>query len=939
MLKMSDLEKYSEEERKYYMNLFFLPVLERYRSRPLQDIVPLVFVLYAVYKGVELRFDDGRLAESVEDGCVKEKVLGALYRQTLSNSIGRKCREAEELYYALVSFDGPVCRRAIADFLESYILLRPGVEDTPLFPEFLGKDLARILSGHGARNVYESGSGLGLVSRVYDGWEMYTAFDLGFDNTLMAEVLQDITGKREVFPASRDYITMTMSHVMGEYDTFVLNLLDKDLYVADGPKDLEGKLEEILASGRCRLVVMMLGYEFCVDARYEGLRRALCERGILEEVVEIDGNCFKSGAGRSAVLVLDNERAQRRPVVFHQVSRNRLLSADTAVSFEELASCHFVLESLLYARPQWQHRDGPPSGAEVETVPFGSLVKEFVATEWFSREGHPDCQLCLTEEDYGRTPPRVFSSKAPHKWPPLPSRYRSYQKGSAVSILFEKDVAGYKVCRIDSKCGYTVPLKTISMVPADSVDVPYFICVLFMSEGLRDVLRGIRNMLCEGSFMHPGGNRLPHGYLADILATRPVRIVPDKGKQVEAVREIIRNAESVAKTDMEYGIVVVGTPFTETDRGNLDSWKIRIVAETDRVKGPGGLEEILKEDAEGLREVDAIFFDTDVERGEDPAGYDGLFDAMNVCGTKPLVAVSDVGLESFNRIVRRCYEREREKRKGDQFVFSKDGGALRNAVRDLRDNLDAERSPDRVVKAKYSKELDLAQDLDPSGDMTRTLVDAMRGEFHDDEDPRKAVDGIAVLRKRAEMLFNDAKERGLLPPFKSLGAFPQFLERGEYFDRNDRSFYRLTEKVMPETLSCAFAYFVTITNGGTHDGTEGGPDVGGYINETKSPNIYRSCACILMDMLRWYHGLRTRAGGPFYVKTNPFLDGDIVKKIRNGRSDYYYIGCVHLNYRPGLEEGLPGKRIALRGLGQERYPAPQGVEGEIRYYSDDYKIW
>ena len=926
MLSIHDLEAFPGEESQFYLDVMRLPVLSRYGARPLQDIIPLVFVMYAVIRDVELHFDDGRLEGSGTEGFGKGDVLDDLYRHTVNRRIDGKCREAEELLEALVRLEAPRHKAMLSEFLEAYILLRPNVNDSPVYPGRLSEELVRILSGHGAKRVYESGSGLGLVSRVYDGWESYTAYDLGDVNMLFAQLLQELAGKRKVMYSSRDYLPMP--YMMTRYDTVVLNILNMEI-VHDFIGNLKRMTEHIFAAEGCRLVIFMVNYAVCAGERFEEFRKSLCDKGVLEEVIEVDKDCFRSDASRSAVLVLNMEGTECRQVMFRHVSRRIAGHGDLAVPYEELASCHFVLESRLYVGNPFSF-DYLPSDAGSTTVLFGSLVKEFVKVKWFSEKDHPDCKVCLTGEDYSRTPPEVFSLKAPHVLPPLPARLRQYQSGPAVSIHFVDDGECFKVCRIaPGKSGYTVPEKTVSFIPSDDVDVSYLIYLLFAPMGISEVLRGIREMFYEGQIGLGAGE-----YLADILASRPVKIVPDMERQAEIVRKVARSGEEVVKTDNEYGVVIVGTPLSDVERGDLWSWKLKIIAETDSIDGLDG---ILKEDKVGAKDVDAVFFDVNVESGGPDLGHLGLFRAMNASGPVPLVVFSDTPLDSFGPQERSFYDLSRANRKGDRFIFKDDESAVRNAVRDLRDGLDAQRSPDRAVKAKYSVEIELAKRLDPSGNMAANLVKAMRGEFEDAEDPKEVSERIGLLRQGAETVFNAAKERGLLPPLAFLGAMQQFLEDGEYFDNGAMRFYRLTENVMPETLSCAFNYFVTIVNGGMHARQEGKLDVIGYISRVaRSTNIYRSCAFILMDLLKWYGGLK--AEGPLYEETTPFRDDDLVGKARNGNRDYYYIGGVHLGYTQGLAEGIPGKDIRLRRVSLEKLPVPPGVENEIRYFSSDYKI-
>ena len=900
-----------------------IPVLDRYKDRPLQDIIPLVFVMYAVCQDVSLRFDEGRLDGPVAEGFGKGALLDELYGQT-PLSQGRKCREAEELYNSLMSMGDGMPRAHLPEFLSWYILKRPGVAYSPLFPALLQEDLYRILASHNARNIYDCGSGLGLVTSAYDRWESYTAFDLGHVNMLFADLLRDLAGKREAFRASFNYLEE--DHLIGRFDTVVVNALGRGL----DAEDTAELFDQIFRLSHCRLAVMMLDYRFCVDARYEGIRRTVCEKGILEEVVEMNKNCFTSGAGRSAILVLNMVGKESAPVTFSRVSPSRVRGLEIGVTGNSLERCHFILDSSFYREDTWIYVDDSSLSPDVKTVPFGSLVGELVLTTYPCSAGF---ELCLTAEDYTRTHPSVLSPRAPHKTPPFCDLRRRYVEGSVVSILFTEEAPYYRVCRIESKAGYALPWYTFSFRPSASVDTAYVICLLFMSERLKNALGGIRDMIFE-SGLTPGLESLPLEYIADILFSYPVDVVLDKGRQAEIVRKVARSGEEVVKTDNEYGIIVVGSPLSDVERGNLWSWKLRVISETESVEGLDG---ILKADADGLKEVDAVFFDVNVESGGSGLSHLGLFKAMNVSGRVPLVVFSDASLDSFGPQEKSFYDLGRMNRKDDLFVFKDSENAVSNAVRDLRDRLDAQRSPDRAVMAKYSAELELAKMLDASGNLAANLIKAMRGEFEDAEDSKEVSERFGLLRQGAETVFNRAKERGILPPLTFLGAMQQFLADGEYFDNGTMRFYRLTEDVMPETLSYALGYFVTIVNAGSHANQEGKLDVIGYISRVaRSTNIYRSCAFILMDLLKWYGGLKS--DGPCYEETAPFQDDDLVRKTRNGNQDYWYIGSVHLKYIPGLAEGIPGKDIKFKRVSLEKYPAPSGVKNKIRYFLMEYRI-
>lgn len=926
----------SPEAKEIRKQLEGLRVLRLYKGRPLPDIVPLVFVLYAALKDVDIQFEDGLLLKPDENALHKDKMLGRLYRMTAAQLLNEKCREAEELGREIAPLKGEAYKEALPAFLYRFIRERTwGEEDRYLYPESLERILRLILQNHKALSIYESGSGLGLVSQTYDGWERYDAFEPGRVNILFAELLQNILGKKEVTYVSRDYLQVP--EMMNSFDTVILKLIGPSTKDFDSSDYEIMMIKRLLKLSSWKYAVVIVNYDFCVGPEYESVRKIICSCRILEEVVEC-GFGFLPRSYRSAVLVFNRDERENPDVIFSQCgSQHDILRYYECLSVteEQISGCHYVFESLLY-RQNEQNKTASQADGSGTPVLFGSLVKAFIHPYHGQKEMASDTRgSCFLEEDFEMTQSRMLQPKVPPRRELTPYLRRgTFQSGSCVSILLlDEMMARFKVCRIEYKTEYSIPYSALSIIPSDTVDISYFITWLFDPDGAWYPLMALASM-ARASYH---GVLYQRGYLEDILSSRPVRVVLDRKKQEAIVKNIVQGELVIGETDARYGIAMTGSPLSDDEKACLPGWGINVISETEQVFGPGGLDEILKADSERpVRQIDAVLFDVNVGSTGAAVRYDGLFNAMKTVGDDiPLVIISNVSLESFGAVEK--YMFDCLKRENHIFVFKEDGNAVRIAVRDLRDRLDTKRSPERGVKMKYSEELELAESLDPSGDLALNLVNAMRGEFEDSEDPKEIADSIGLLRQGAETIFNDAKEKGMLPPLTFLGAMQQFLADGEYFDNGSRRYYKLTEDVMPATLSCAFDYFVQIVNGGSHAGQKGKLDVVGYISRVaKSPNVYRSCVFILMDLLRWYGGLK--AAAPLYEETAPFLEDDLVRKVTDGRRDYYYIGRVHLGYSPGLTEGIPGRVLTLRSVSLEKYPVPPGIENEIRFFSTDYKI-
>lgn len=435
---------------------------------------------------------------------------------------------------------------------------------------------------------------------------------------------------------------------------------------------------------------------------------------------------------------------------------------------------------------------------------------------------------------------------------------------------------------------------------------------------------------------------ITESYLFDILSARPVRIVTDKKKQRELVERLSRSAMEVVKTDNEYGVALVGNPLTDDEKENLPGWLISVVAEPRSVAGEGGLQELLAADREKpLPSINAVIVNSKLDYDEQGRiRFRGLNDAQKLSGFYPdipFLFYSDARWEDLGDMV--YFVGDNLTCHGNQFIERQGDESLKGAIRDLRNYLDASHSPDSAIRRKYAVELSIADHLDPAGDLTFTLLEAMRDDFTFDDNLKKTEDKFGNLRKRAERIFNEAKSAGLLPPLKNLGQMQQLLAdpEGEFYDNNTKKMYKLKAKgLMPSTLACAFAYFVRIANGGTHDTNDKEDrdlDVSGYVKEINSPNIYKSCVFVLFDLLRWYGSLVSRFNEPLFEEIRPFDDDDRIM-LGPWERNYYYIGNVHLKNRADLVDGIPGRAIKLEKISLEKQPRMNGP----RYYSADYHI-
>ena len=929
--------------------LRYMHVIMRYANSPLQDIIPLVFVLYAFYLGVRVDFDgEGRLLGYDRDDACADDILSRFYAVTSSQLVGGKCREGEELSHELAALQDSIgdFRIAIPRFIKSYILHRPGVQGSPSYPWHLEATVRSILESEKASSVYESGSGLGLFARSYDGWERYFAYEPGRIDMLLAELLQKLAGKKEVFYTSHDYFLRNPEALRG-FDTIIKSLLPPEgestlsRAVRHDSMRYMGYLSDALDHlDSWKRAILVVDNNVCCGPEYMTARSRICSSGRLHSVIRVRART-RSGRPLNAVVLLLNRDNNTSVSFFLNSAGSELWRSQRVrmVQVDEMEACSYVLEPRLY----YHRGDGPVAylpGDVRESYDFekegdtdavlGDMI-EFVP----SKDPHYPAEswktiLGIDKEDFGKT---AFSAVRPKKPHDLDGNlgYRLVD-GPAVHILFD-DGWPCRVCRVDDAVKYLVPEEALSFSVKEGTDPSYLIASLFLNESLSINVSGLGSVVREtySKINSQVYIDLPYEYLFDILASRPVRIISGRKRQADFMQGLLSAMGDVVNSDREYGVVLVGKPLTDGEKARLPGWLINVVGETDGIEG---LRALLASDREKpLRSVDAVIMDTmtGYDEGHD-IRYKGLFEGQKLSSPElPFIFYSGFGTDSLGPLGGYIFTNLTSW--GNRFVVKTDKESLREAVRALRDYLDSRSSPDAAIRKKYAREIGIADRIDPEGLITATLVESMRDDFSFGDNLMKTEEKFGELRKRAEKIFNDAKEvRMFLPPMK-LGQLQQLLSDGEYYDNNTGRMYRLTAPVMPETLSYAFGYLVKVTNGGTHEAGKDNLDVGGYVTATRSPNIYKTCVFILMDLLIWYGELRDTHGGPLYEECVPFREDDVVK--RHG-ANYYYIGNVHLRNIPGLREGIPGRLISLDGLGRERKDVPDGLD--IRYFADRYRI-
>ena len=386
-------------------------------------------------------------------------------------------------------------------------------------------------------------------------------------------------------------------------------------------------------------------------------------------------------------------------------------------------------------------------------------------------------------------------------------------------------------------------------------------------------------------------------------------------------------------------VAVVGNPFSDGDKVFLKRNHIRISAVTDTVLDEKtGLLRLLQDDTERpIRSIHAVIVDA-------MAGYDESH-PFKFKGVADSVAIPSFGMPVFifanfpQELLGEQLNYLLSLRKDEiSFLEVQSHSDLERHIKTLRDRIGGGPIDDVAVMNRYPEEIAAADWLDTKGEVTRTIVSFLKSLNEGGWQGRDPQNQLTSLRVCAEKIFtgNMAQRYGLFPSLK-LGEIQLFLKDGEFWDKRSNRYYVLNDpNIMPVALCLGLKYFIDMTNGGSHsaDGKSDGVDVRGYMAASRRAGIYRACAFILLDLLMWFRDICRNVDGPQY-SVRPLLEGkDIVQMVR--ARDYYYIGNVHLVYRPGLREGLPASAIKLKTVGVEKIPG--GDKVRVKFYSSDYEI-
>lgn len=788
--------------------------------------------------------------------------------------------EGDPVFDGLAALCGDVALKEVADFYGRLIGVDPGEYSEEVYPKLL-KELApcgewtveitypAVLDG--LAKVLEALE----VSSVYDTNSRYAALggrlprDITYEATLtdpvdraVSCVLLEADSRQDCLIRSEEP-GVPWGEVAGEYGAMVC-------YDHQWPRENE-----------CFDLLPYLQDAEFVDPRYIVLvldSLAGCHGDLLHD----ESLCCVSPVRYSSAYVLAFDLKERhQEVLYLDADRNwdRI-----AVPYEEIALFDYHFNLPIYRRPS------VPEGGSI--VRLGDVARLVEPVRPLAGADKYPTYVLSSSFDKAASPlyrPRIESYPG--------ALHTSVWTGTNLHIGYDRWNHRVTGCVARSTEAYCCDARFALAVDEDRIRIGYLAYVL----------------LHDPSFAEFFSLDLP----AELMMRRQIAVIPDLARQDEIVAGELVRLRDVVNSDGVYRVLVVGPRgfLTDEQKGKLEGWNLLVADMPESVYGENGLKALLADPTQRSR-VDAIIIDPSTDaKGLRLKGLQKAISLGRECNIPVFIyssiPVSDVEEDLEEDDLRYC---------GNGRLLSALGeGALKRLATAVRDELDRNGTLAARLRSRYHREFGAAEWLEtrygkrfPS-ELESILTDP-NGSFNE-------------MRESAKFLFGKivsaiAQDSGLEK--MDLGSIPALLRDRVYIDdRKTSKVFRLHGDLMPKTLASALAYFILVTNGGSHaGGDERGNylNVHSYIDQIRTTNLAMSVLNVYLDFLVWFHS----TGGEFDAFCTSRDSAEEVRLecegvvAKAGPSEYYFetsdYGRIHFippKKGPAPAEGAKAKVVTV----------------------------
>lgn len=658
-------------------------------------------------------------------------------------------------------------------------------------------------------------------------------------------------------------------------------------------------LEDIFNQPNSRTIVLT-NRDFCgsYNTQISGYRQQLCNRRIIEKIIELPKDTFKAVPTSTALLSLNFEKPSE-DVCF--IKNDKQIE----VSYDTLQKHQYILSYDLYSQDI-------QAGNEQQIVRLSDIV-DFRFTYDKRSEGNP--VRCLSEDNFH--PSLLGTIKHRNQYATedtrMPVPILKEYKGPHIFLKF-KDGVQLNIQTGDTYCFPDYGSCAIRLKPDSPVKSLEYLAYILLSEDINRYLCNITDK--NGDF------------IIRELMYKKVAIHTNPDKQNEVVRKALAKERQKITEDLQYNIVVI------TDNA-------QIINEIDSNDGISvfakdqSYEDIFKNHISdsSKRFIDAIVVDSDSPE------FDNVIEDFNDIRERDIhvYVINNASELDISGRKKRAYFADGNRIFG--FTTKDERNRLIEAI---RNDLDSSKASQVRIRMKYKDVFDAAAELDKKYNLNicETIIQYIQNGCEIENAQNTAFDKLRDVCHKLLEIFAEKKVTPKLKP----GAIASLLADGHYTnkDKNSSVTYVMVHNILDNTpgLSKALEFFCFIANKEVH-GQQYSSKLGTSVLNILMEFILRFYQMDILDNKLELLGRDSIA----YIEDSAFI-GKTYSVQASDDGKYYYVATdvsnigIHIQTKPELKL-KPGDKIKIASSVKQEIKDKQVINGTnviLLLYAMDYQI-
>ena len=944
----------TREEKEYYLIEYepkFREVVKWLFGREnIDGLFPVYFVLYSYRHKLGISFEeDGmkgykRGADSLQDRLYDASLmaLGGDCKQfdylcevqNMIESLSRK--KFDEVYTALI--DDILCYTSLACGTQMYPNAR------------IAHTAVNILKEHDCKTVYCAYSGIGVFAVACKGMK-YTGAEPYAPANLIAEVICDAFGvkKKEFLTEDpiEEWTRRSFDGVVGNLpvDADFFNIFRYDHFLHKFNEKQSAFAKKILSKKTAKKTAVMLAhFEFANDWEYDGIRKEICEKGMLESVIALPEDIFRDALVPTYMIVLDMQGGHTKATFYDArksksrqnrygdtINRNLFDMRDCVKDDEKVTVSYAAMEQASWSYNPSVYIQNAECRDGQELVRLGDIADIVVGAR---ENGGRAIAFSELSDRFDKVYSGIVPSSFGNSCGPLiegPSVLISLSRG--VRREEHKIVCG--ICREPGE--YRVDFFVTALKPKTDKILPEYLALALMTDSsFSSYYESIQEY-----YTNPV--RWTH------FLERRIPILTDMVEQKKAILDALGRADMASVT---YNVILAGAGTQmQKYRNLLSKYGCSVLATVESVEGPGGLEEILRNMSVAgtsiSKKAEAVIVDAGIKldaednemsfKGLDAALdfkllYEGKGLSFFVTSSNSLDDIRGAGIISERRL--RPVE-------NGHFFMTKNGSPAEALASSLREELDRKLSPESRIRSRHKSAFEAAEWIDDNYSGREIHATEIISEFL-----MAAEEGVDTTRKLSDLrnvahrVIEVLKDCRAVPPIDN-GAIPRLLYDREYHNKDGKTYIQDVRIIDKKSLISSLIALIDIGNEGTH-------------SFSGSANLGTAMLQTLLEFVTWFYDNREEfstaltnywhiVGETEYEDTWEEFSAPAEMRMIDGKP-LWSCGNVHL-FVPDREQDFirQGEMVTVRKRSEEKkikvpgirfFAAPEGPNNREGYTID-----